>query len=57
MYGWGTVSEVGKVVANFGKKCLLVTYSESNLRTLREKIIELCQREGVDVICYNEQIF
>jgi len=40
-YGWGRVSEVGKVVTKYGKKCLMVTGSGASLETLREKVTML----------------
>jgi alcohol dehydrogenase len=52
-YGWGRVSEVGKVVAKYGKKCLMVTGSGASLETLREKVTMLCQEAGIEVIRYN----
>lgn len=53
LHGWGRVSEVGKVLAKYGKKCLMVTGSGSSLESLREKVTMLCQEAGVDIVRYN----
>ena len=52
-FGWGRISEVGEVVAKYGKKYLMVTGSGSSLESLREKVTMLCQEAGIEVIRYN----
>ena len=54
LYGWGRVNEVGEVVAEYGKKCLLVTYIEgSGLDLLREKVTRICQEAGVEIVVFS----
>ncbi|MFW9952634.1 MAG: iron-containing alcohol dehydrogenase [Candidatus Thorarchaeota archaeon] len=49
-FGWGRVNEIGSVVKRNGKKCLLVTVKPfSPLKSLFEKVIMLCEQEGVEV--------
>ncbi len=47
---WGGISEVGSVVANYGKKCLMVTVKPfPALEPLFEKIKKLCKEAGVEI--------
>jgi alcohol dehydrogenase len=53
-FGWGRVDEIGNVVKRNGKKCLLVTVKPSStLKPLFEKVIKLCEEEGVEVIHFD----
>jgi len=52
-FGWGRVKEIGEIVAQYGKKCCLVTGSGKSLEQLRESITSLCKEAGIDVKRYN----
>ena len=53
-FGWGRVSEVGKIVAEYGKRCLLVTVGPTPaLDLLFENIKTLCFNEGVEIFHFN----
>ena len=50
LFGWGRISEVGDIVANFGKRCLMVTVKTfPALEPVFEKIKKLCSEAGVEV--------
>ncbi len=52
-FGWGKVEETGEILSQYGKKCLLVTGSGKSLEPIRQKITNLCQDKGINVIRYN----
>jgi alcohol dehydrogenase class IV len=53
-FGWGRVAEVGKIVAEYGRRCLLVTVGPTPaLDLVFEKIKTLCFNEGVKVLHFN----
>jgi alcohol dehydrogenase class IV len=53
-YGWGRVNEIGRAVARYGKKCLLITVeSFPALQPLFEKIKTLCTEAGVEIFHFD----
>jgi len=53
-YGWGRVDEIGKATSRIGKKGLLVTVkSFPAMKPLFEKVKELCNEAGVEVIHFD----
>lgn len=54
MFGWGRVSEVGDIVAYFGKRCLMVTIPDSALNPVYNKIKSLCNEAGIEIFHFNE---
>jgi alcohol dehydrogenase class IV len=53
-FGWGRVSEVGEIVAVYGKRCLMVTVGPTPaLDPIFEKIKKLCSEVGVEVFHFN----
>ncbi len=53
-FGWGRVSEVGEIVAEHGKRCLMVTVkSFSALEPVFERIKKLCADVGVEVFHFD----
>ena len=53
-FGWGRTSEVGEIVAEFGKRCLMVTVKPpSPLEPVFERIKKLCADAGVEVIHFD----
>jgi alcohol dehydrogenase class IV len=57
MFGWGRVSEIGKVISRYGKRCLLVTVkSFPALQPLFEKVKNLCNEAGVEIFHFDEVI-
>jgi alcohol dehydrogenase len=52
-FGWGRVEEIGEILSQFGKKCLMVTGSGKSLEPTREKITKLCRDKKINVIRYN----
>ena len=53
-FGWGRASEVGDIVAEFGKQCLMVIVEPpSALDPVFERIKKLCADAGVEVIHFN----
>ena len=54
LFGWGRVSEVGEVVANYGKRCLMVTVKPfSALEPVFNKVKKLCSEAGVKVFHFD----
>ncbi|MHA1729377.1 MAG: iron-containing alcohol dehydrogenase [Promethearchaeota archaeon] len=54
IFGWGLVNVIGKVIANLGKKCLLVTVKPfPALEPVFEKIKELCKNENVEIFHFD----
>ncbi|MHA2391548.1 MAG: iron-containing alcohol dehydrogenase [Promethearchaeota archaeon] len=53
-FGWGRVSEVGEIIAEYGKKCLMVTISDSALYPVYKKIKKICIEAGVSIFHFNE---
>ena len=50
VFGWGRRAEVGEIVAQYGKRCLLVTEKPfPALEKCFEEIKELCKKSGVEV--------
>jgi alcohol dehydrogenase class IV len=53
-FGKERISEVGKIVARNGKKCLLVTVKSFPLMSdLFEKVKNLCEKAGIETIHYD----
>jgi alcohol dehydrogenase len=52
-FGWGWAKETGEIISQYGKKCLMVTGSGNSLEPIRDKIANLCQNKGINVIRYN----
>ena len=52
-FGWGRAEETGEIISQYGKKCLMVTGSGNSLEPIRDKIANLCQEKGINVIRYN----
>ncbi len=53
-FGWGRVNEVGDIVANFGKRCLMVTVQPfPALEPVFEKIKKLCTDAGVEIFHFD----
>ncbi|MFW9938425.1 MAG: iron-containing alcohol dehydrogenase [Candidatus Thorarchaeota archaeon] len=53
-FGWGSINEIGNIVKRNGKKSLLVTVkSFPTMKPLFEKIKNLCEKEGVEVIHFD----
>ncbi len=53
-FGWGRISEIGDIVASYGKKCLLVTVkSFPALEPLFKKVKQLCKEAGVEVFHFD----
>lgn len=52
-FGWGRAEETGEIISQYGKKCLMVTGSGNSLEPIRDKIANLCQDKGINVIRYN----
>ena len=52
-FGWGRAEETGEIISEYGKKCLMVTGSGNSLEPIRDKIANLCQEKGINVIRYN----
>jgi alcohol dehydrogenase class IV len=52
-FGWGRINEIGEIIAEYGKRCLMVTIPESNLNSLYEKIKKLCTDAGIRVFHFN----
>jgi alcohol dehydrogenase len=48
-FGWGRVSEIDEIIAEYGKRCLMVTTQDSVLNPLYEKIKKLCNAVGIKV--------
>ncbi|MFW9897271.1 MAG: iron-containing alcohol dehydrogenase, partial [Candidatus Thorarchaeota archaeon] len=54
IFGWGRVDEVGDIVANFGKRCLMVTVPPfPALNPVFEKVKKLCSDAGVEVFHFD----
>ena len=54
LFGWGRVSEVGEIVAQYGKRCLLVTVAPfPALNPVFEKIKKLCSGAGVETFHFD----
>ncbi|MHA2006327.1 MAG: iron-containing alcohol dehydrogenase [Promethearchaeota archaeon] len=54
VFGWGRVAEVGEIVANYGKRCLMVTVKPfPALEPVFEKVKKLCSDAGVKVIHFD----
>ena len=53
-FGWGRVSEVGEIVAGYGKRCLMVTVKPfSALEPVFERIKKLCADAGVEILHFD----
>ena len=53
-FGWGRVSEVGDIVASYGKRCLMVTVKPfPSLEPVFEKIKNLCSKAGVEIFHFD----
>lgn len=53
-FGWGRISEIGEIVASYGKKILMVTVKPfPALEPLFEKIKKLCKESGVEVFHFD----
>jgi len=53
-FGWGRVSEIGEIIAEYGKRCLMVTVKPfPALEPVFEKIIKLCSDAGVKVFHFD----
>ncbi|MHA1932524.1 MAG: iron-containing alcohol dehydrogenase [Promethearchaeota archaeon] len=53
-FGWGRVAEVGDIVAQFGKRCLMVTVPPfPALNPVFEKIKKLCSNAGVETFHFD----
>lgn len=49
-FGWDSRKNIGKIVAKYGKKCLLVSGKASSaLHSFYEEVIELCKAEGIEI--------
>jgi alcohol dehydrogenase class IV len=56
-FGWGRITEIGKIVKRNGKRCLLVTVKPfTAMDDLFVKVSKLCQKEGVEMIHYDGAI-
>ena len=54
VFGWGRVSEIGKTVSRYGKRCLLVTVKPfPALQLLFDKVKNLCYDAGVEVFHFD----
>ncbi len=54
LFGWGRISEVGDVVAQFGKRCLMVTVKPfPALDPVFEKIKKLCSDADVEIFHFD----
>ncbi|MFX1314602.1 MAG: iron-containing alcohol dehydrogenase [Promethearchaeota archaeon] len=57
IFGWGRLNEIGNVVKRNGKRCLLVTVKPvAPMKPLFEKVINLCEEQGVEVIHFDGAI-
>ena len=54
LFGWGRISEIGEIVANYGKRCLMVTVPTPSLDPVYEKIIKLCSDLGIKMVHFND---
>ena len=53
-FGWGRVSEIGEIVANYGKRCLMVTVKPfSALEPVFKQIKKLCADDGVEIFHFD----
>jgi len=52
-FGWGKIEEIGEIISQYGKKCLMVTGSGKSLEPIRKKITKLCNDKKINVIRYN----
>ena len=56
-FGWGRISEIGKVVKRNGARCLLVTVKPfTPMEELFTRVSQLCKEEGVKIIQYDGAI-
>ncbi|MHA2180943.1 MAG: iron-containing alcohol dehydrogenase [Promethearchaeota archaeon] len=54
LFGWGRISEVGDIIAQFGKRCLMVTVAPfPALNPVFEKIKKLCSDAGVETFHFD----
>jgi alcohol dehydrogenase len=54
LFGWGRISEIGEIIAEYGKRCLMVTVPTPALDPTYDKIIKLCTDAGVKISHFNE---
>jgi len=53
-FGWGRVSEVGEIIAEYGKRCLMVTVKPFlALEPVFKRIKKLCADAGVEIFHFN----
>ena len=54
LFGWGRISEIGGIVAEYGKRCLMVTVkSFPALEPAFKRIKKLCTEAGVEVFHFD----
>jgi alcohol dehydrogenase class IV len=53
LFGWGRISEIGEIVAEYGKRCLMVSIPTSVLDPVYAKITQICTDSGVKVFHFN----
>jgi alcohol dehydrogenase class IV len=53
LFGWGRISEIGEIIAEYGKRCLMVTIPTPELDPIYEKITKICFESGVKIFHFN----
>lgn len=53
-FGVNALEELGSIAHPYGKKCLLVTTPDQPLQALYQRVIELLNKEGIQVVHFDE---